>query len=381
MLLSNPFRPDTRVLKEANSLALQGFTVTVIAWDRQAQGQAEERLPSGVRILRVQNVRSTYGVGAGQLKHLPRFWMACWRRLPDLQPDLVYCHDFDTLPAGLAWALPRRIPVVYDAHEYYADLVKPRLSGLTGRLLYRWIATAERAGARLASAVVTVDLPLSKIYQQLNRRVLVVGHYPPREFCPQPADVFARPTLNLLYAGRISADRGLLVVGRVLKELLARGVPAQLTLAGVFTPQSEASLLAENLPEISSNVHFAGWVPFEQMPTLLQQADLGLALLLPESRYVAALPVKLFEYMAAGLPVLASDFPAIRSVVEKSGCGLLADPLSPPAEIAEKIIQWWQNPEAARQAGRQGRQAFIDEYNFESQAGRLSSLVSELIHP
>jgi glycosyltransferase involved in cell wall biosynthesis len=381
MLLSNAFRPDPRVLKEANSLAAAGYQVSILCWDRLAELPPKETLPSGVQVIRVQSVTSAYGIGMGQLLRLPLFWRHLLPHLRQIQPDLLHCHDFDTLPAGLLWGKLHGIPVIYDAHEYYADLCKPRLHGLLGNLLYRLIRWAELVGARLASAVVTVDDTLGDIYRQLNKRVLIIGHYPSSTLVKSPAPVFSHNQLNLLYVGRISSDRGMLVYLDLLRAFLERGVPAHLHLAGVMTPQSEVEIFASRLPDLEAYVTQHGWVTYEHLPELLAQADIGLSILLPEPRYVAALPVKLFEYMAAGLPVIASDFPSIARVVNLADCGLLVDPIGDPTTMADTLQSWWQQPSIPVRLGANGRKAILQQYNWELLANQLDQLYRSLLTP
>jgi glycosyltransferase involved in cell wall biosynthesis len=377
MLLSNPFRPDPRVLKEASSLAAAGFKITVICWDRNTEYPPQERLASGLEIRRVQSVPSTYGIGSRQIGPLYHFWRAAEHILAELKPDLIHCHDFDTLPAGLAWGRKLRVPVIYDAHEYYADLVRPRLKGIAGQILYRMIRFAEKSAARRAQAIITVDKPLADRYRSLNRRVLVIGHYPPRQMAAHPAAVFTHPELNLLYLGRLSRDRGLPAYLEILRLLRNAGIPARLILAGVFTPSGEADWFEQESKPLSNWIKVTGWIPYEHVSALLAQADVGLCLLQSETRYVAALPVKLFEYMAAGLPVLASDFPAVRQVVEQSDCGALLDPLDAQAAAAA-LARWQSNAEIPARLGENGRRAVLDRYNWETLAETLADLYRSL---
>lgn len=381
MLLSNAFRPDSRVLKEANSLAGMGYSVFILAWDRQGEFTPDETLPSGVRVLRVQNVKSSYGIGAAQLWRLPLFWRALLPRLNQLQPDLIHCHDFDTLPAGLLWGFVHRKPVVYDAHEYYAELCKPRLHGWSGALLYRLIRRAELRGARLASAVVTVDHNLARIYQERNSRVLIIGHYPSQSLVSEPAPVFTHPQLNLLYVGRLSRDRGLHLYLDLLQSLRDRGIPARLHLAGVFTPESEKQIFDQRARVLGDSLVYHGWVPYDRVPELLHEADIGLVILLPEPRYIASLPVKLFEYMAAGLPVVASDFPMIRELVANANCGILLHPLNPLEPLVETIQTWWQQASIPQSLGANGRRAILEKYNWEALAAQLHQLYRSLLEP
>jgi glycosyltransferase involved in cell wall biosynthesis len=379
MLLSNPYRPDPRVYKEAEALSQRGHRVTIICWDRLAEMSPAERTKPDIFVRRIQNVRSSYGIGTRQLLHLPFFWLRAWITLVNVKPDLVHCHDFDTLPAGLLWGKLHSIPVIYDAHEYYADLCKPRLRGWFGKVLYRLIRSAEHYGSRLVSAVITVDKNLSQIYQCDNPRVIVIGHYPNRALAASPAEVFTRDHLILLYIGRLSVDRGTLVYIDILRCLLDRGIPVRLMLAGVFTPQSEEQIFDDHAQGLQEYIDKTGWVPYEKVPELLAQADVGLAILQPEPRYIHALPVKLFEYMAAGLPVIASDFPMIAEVIQSKNCGQIVPPLAAPQEAAGILLDWWNNPSKPQALGLNGQKAILDDYNWEELMDHLGELYTTLL--
>ena len=379
MLLSNPFRPDPRVLKEATALQSAGYPVTIICWDRSAELPQEERHVSGVQVIRIQSVPSSYGLGMRQLTRIPRFWAAVWLLLNQLKPAIVHCHDFDTLPVGLAWGKLHKRPVIYDAHEYFAELCRPRLTGPLGILIYYGIQFMEMLCARLASGVITVDKLLAEIFQKQNRRVIVIGHYPSRHLVNSPAPVFSRQDLHLLYMGRLSRDRGLPVYLSILRCLIQAGVNARLILAGVFTPPNEEASIRLLLADIEDRVEIKGWIPYESIPDLLYQCDIGLVILQPKPRFINALPVKLFEYMAAGLPVIASNFPAISYLVATYDCGLLVEPEAAPEVIADQISRWCQSPSIPVRLGKNGRQAIMHFHNWELLQQKLVLLYQELL--
>ncbi|MFZ2361131.1 MAG: glycosyltransferase family 4 protein [Anaerolineae bacterium] len=411
MLLSNAFRPDPRVLKEARSLARGGYDVTVVAWDREGKHLAQEQT-EGFAVQRVQDVRSSYGAGIRQALRLPRFWLHAWRRLNVLQPAVLHCHDFDTLPPGWLWAKLHRRPVIYDAHEYYTELQRPRLRGLVGKVLLALIGAAEQGLSRRAAAVVTVDERIASRYR--NRRVVVIGHYPPLEFAPRRNEDSPSPSLSLggrgagapspnlslrgrgagapspslslrgrgtggtlVYAGRFSTDRGMVVIAEALQRLAAQGLRPRLRLLGAWTSQTEEQAFWRAMAGLEQQVEMAGWVAFEQVPAQLIEADVALAVLQPIERYVAALPVKLFEYMACGLPVVISDFPANRAVVAGADCGLLVDPANVDA-VAAAIARLLADPTEARRLGQNGRRAFQTEYNWQALERKLLALYEEL---
>jgi glycosyltransferase involved in cell wall biosynthesis len=372
MLLSNAFRPDPRVLKEAQILVEAGFDITIICWDRLSEYPSKEILSSGVKIIRIQNVISAYGVGARQIFYLLRFWYAAYHLLAGLKPNLIHCHDFDTLPCGLVWSKLHCIPIIYDAHEYYAELVRPRLSGLSGKLIYFIIRNTEKYAAKLCSAVITVDETLLKFYSQFNKNILVIGHYPRKHLADTYNPIFNRSELILLYSGRISVDRGSLLYIELLRDLIGLNIPTRLLFAGIFTPAIEEELIIQHSNNIENSIDYLGWIPYQQMQAIYRSADIGLCILQPEPRYIAAVPVKLFEYMASGLPVIASNFPAISSIIFETKCGIVVDPLSQPSIIAEIIKNWWISPSIPRSIGENGRLAVLSKYNWENQSEKLS---------
>jgi glycosyltransferase involved in cell wall biosynthesis len=379
MLLTNPFRPDPRVLKEAQSLAKTGYNITIICWDRLAELKSEEVLPSGIEIIRIQNIRSIYGTGPLQILALIRFWFAARQLLAKLHPDLIHCHDFDTLPAGLAWGKLHHLPVIYDAHEYYAELVKPRLNGFLGSILYLVISATERICAKMADAVVTVDETLVDNYKHLNQHVLELGHFPQRIFAEIHNPIFTRPVLTLLYAGRISIDRGALLYIDILNHLLELNIPARLIFAGGITPSTDEKFIHQHELGLEKYIEYLGWIPYNKMQDIYHSADIGLSILQSLPRYVAALPVKLFEYMASGLPVIASNFPSISLIINEENCGILVDPTSQPIEIARIIDEWWNNKTIPCLLGENGRQAVLSKYNWESQISKLLGLYKNLL--
>ncbi|MBI4916785.1 MAG: glycosyltransferase [Acidobacteria bacterium] len=361
MLLSNAFRPDPRVLKEARTLARAGYWVDVVAWDREGAFPPEESV-EGFTVRRIAAVRSRYGAGWVQIVRLPRFWLEACRRLAALRPDVVHCHDFDTLIPGLLWRRKHGVPVVYDAHDDYAAMQAPRLRGWSGAALRRIIDAAERRLAARADAVITVDEHLARRYPVA--RTTVLGHYPPAAFGatarPDPA---AEP--SLVYSGRLSTDRGLLVIAAALHALAAEGQRPRLRLLGTWTSPGERSAFESAMEGLEGQLDFRGWVPFSEVAAHLAGAHVALSTLLPVPRYVAALPVKLFEYMACGLPVVASDFPSVRRVVEAAGCGILVDPTDAGA-LAAAIRVLLTDRALARRLGEQGAAAFRACYNWEA---------------
>ncbi len=154
------------------------------------------------------------------------------------------------------------------------------------------------------------------------------------------------------------------------------GTSARLALAGRF--QSEAGR--------RECMATAGWNQVDELGVLdrpgvldlLHSSAIGLCLFQPAPNHLEAMPTKVFEYMAAGLPVIASDLPALREIVEGSGAGICVDPRD-SLEVARAINFLLENPEQMQALGRCGQQAVAERYNWASEAQALTGLYRELL--
>jgi hypothetical protein len=150
----------------------------------------------------------------------------------------------------------------------------------------------------------------------------------------------------------------------------------ELHLAG---PMEDAALLGELEREPGwARVTYHGQLGRTHVGALLSRCSVGLVTLQPMPSYMDALPIKLFEYMSAGLPVVASDFPRWREIVLRHGCGRCVDPRSPGA-IGEAIEAILARPDAAEAMGAAGRAAVLSEYQWSSQAAKLLDLYRQLV--
>jgi glycosyltransferase involved in cell wall biosynthesis len=185
-------------------------------------------------------------------------------------------------------------------------------------------------------------------------------------------DYAARPML-VAYVGRITEAVGARTMAEAATHLQRAGV--RTVLAGPIDPALESELRRTTA---SADVDFPGWLGRSEVQTLLGTARVGIVLFQPVGNYVEAYPTKLFEYMASGVPVVASDFPLWRQIVESAGCGLLVDPTDSRA-VASAIDRLLADPEGSAEMGARGRRAVLAEYQWEGQADRLTDLYTRLL--
>jgi glycosyltransferase involved in cell wall biosynthesis len=226
---------------------------------------------------------------------------------------------------------------------------------------------AEKAAARAFDLVVVAGEGILQSFGS-HPRTLLVRNYPIRaQFGRQVRRQRADGEFVLGYTGNLTEARGARKMIEAL-GLIPESLPVRVEVFGKFWPQGLEGEL-RRLPGFK-RVTYHGWVAYERMAAGLEDADAGLVCFLPAPNHVEAGPNKLFEYMAAGLPVIASDFPAWRPIVEGNDCGLCVDPAD-PAAIARAIVYLAENPGRRAEMGANGRRAVMERYNWEAEGQRL----------
>lgn len=282
---------------------------------------------------------------------------------------IVHFHDPELIPTGVVLQLLGR-KVIYDAHEDVPRdiLVKDWLPAWI-RVPLSWLAgLIEWGAARILTAVVTATPTIGARFPR--EKTVVINNYPTLAEFPSPGRQPAQTAPQFVYVGNIADVRG----GREMVQavgLLDPSRGAKLTLAGVFSPPAfEQELRAR--PEWE-RVNYRGWVDRAGVNQIFNEATAGLVLLHPIPTYLMSQPTKLFEYMAAGLPVIASDFAHWRSILDQHKCGLLVNPLDPQA-IAHAMQWLLDHPEEAAAMGRRGREAIESRFNWEPEKQKLLAL-------
>jgi len=357
---------DGRIFeKECKFLAQLGYAVVLIAPGTNSETRDGVRIEALPRVSR-RIVRMTRTV-----------WQV-YRRALECNADVYHLHDPELIPIGMLLRV-RGKQIIYDVHE---DLPRTMQNKAYLPRLLRFpvsIACAlfERLTLRYFTAVVAATREIGIRVRRFNANTVVVNNFPviPEEGSRQLP--WAERKLQVAYVGAITEARGIKELVQAL-ALIPESVPMRLALAGPVMPP-------EFLTELSAldgwkRVDWLGTLDHRQVIDLLAESRAGLVVLHPASNYVCSWPTKLFEYMLAGLPVIASDFPVWREIVRKAGCGLLVNPLA-PAEIAAAIEQVFANPADASAMGTRGHQAVTENYNWRSEARTLGNLYRRLEPP
>jgi len=357
---------DVRIfLKECRTLAHAGYEVALIA-----RGNKTE-VNENVKICGL-NINASY--------RWDRMSRGLWKMLVSAlaeRGDLYHFHDPELIPVGLFLKLIGK-KVVYDVHEdFRASLLEsdrewlpPFLKWLTSQL----IRVAEKIGTSIYDATVAATPNIGALFPE--NRTVVVQNYPLRdELMFDAQEQYSLRPRNIVFAGGISERRG---IREMIKIMSALGEfdEASLLLAGEFSPP-ELRGEVQNLPGWN-HVKYLGLLSREDLRRYLGSARIGLVLFHPIRNHIEAQPNKLFEYMSAGIPVVASDFPLWRKIVQEARAGLLVDPMD--VEEAAAAVKWLLgNPDKAEQMGRNGAKAVQECLNWDGEGEKLVFLYRKLL--
>jgi glycosyltransferase involved in cell wall biosynthesis len=367
---------DDRIYyKEVLSLCRKFSDVTLVAPIDGSQG------PDIDRRIRFLPLRQRGGP-LGRLVKL----LAATRVVWSVRPDVVHFHDYDVLLVAPIMKYLLRCRLVYDAHEDYpaSILISRWIPKALRRPVSRLVRFCELAFGRACSLIITADPPTAIYLSQTRLPTYVVFNYPSLDlFSKEAHSEGDRPEFFLghavlIYQGTMSEERGLFHMTRALPKVISRRSDCRLLLIGLRDTElrREAETLADRLG-VRYAVEILAWVPHLELHGYIEQSKIGLIPWLPVEKHKHNIPIKLFEYMACGLPVLAADLPSIRPYVEESAAGLLYDSTSPEA-LAEGVIAMLSDEETLRQMGENGRRAVQEKWNWDKMEARLFEAYDEL---
>ena len=285
---------------------------------------------------------------------------------------LVQFHDPELIPVMALFGLLR--PGSYTLCDLHEDLplqvaAKPYLPPWIRPPMVRLVELMLRMARELFSGFAPATEAIARNWPADRTRV--VHNYPKAVFAQALAD--PDPT-RVLYVGGLSRARGILVVLEAVAAVRAWQVqhpsgalPMRLELVGwVLEPEVGAAIQAAVAEGWCRHIP---WLTPEALAGHAAGAGIGLATLLPMPNYLEALPTKLFEYMAMGIPILASDFPLWRRLVAGAGAGQVTAPT--PGAVAEALLRMGSDPAELAACARRGRAAYRDRYRWEVESRNL----------
>ncbi len=354
---------DTRIFhRECRSLSEKGYEVVLIVPCRESG--AEE----GVRIRPVP-------LPANRLERMSRTVWKVFRAALEEGGDVYHFHDPELIPAALLLKLLGR-RVVADVHEDVPGDIMSKfwVPVWVRRPLAFLVFLLQKLLALSVDAVITATPVIARAFP--SEKTTAIRNYPILEEWPElETENYDERSPRVAYVGKIEETRGNREMVQAIGQL-SGPKELSLALAGDFSPRE----FEDSLSSLTGwkRVEKLGFLDRPSVGRLLGRSRMGLILLHPGPNHMDAEPNKLYEYMAAGLPVIASNFPAWRKLVEGLDCGLVVDPLD-ALEIAEAIATLLEDPQRAEAMGRRGRQAVLDRFNWGVEREKLFNLYAELL--
>jgi glycosyltransferase involved in cell wall biosynthesis len=355
-------RYDIRIFeKECQSLATHYTHVAVYLIIADGLGN---EVKNGVNIIDV-------GLPSSRLSRLLLTQGKIIQQLKLIKPNIIHIHD----PELLLISKPAKklgCKVIYDVHE---DLPKqllnkhyiPKILRSSISKLAKFI---ERYYSKYLDAIVCATELITNRFSQYHNQVVTICNYPLlSELIADNKDYLLRKN-HICYIGSISRTRGI----EYLIESLA-GTNIQLDLAGKF---SDISL--DELKKINGfdNVNYLGVLNRTDIVELLNNIKIGMVTLLPTASYRESLPIKMFEYMLAGIPIITSNFVYWEDIVMGNNCGIMVDPTN-IEQIRSSIEYLFRNIDIAINMGQNGKNAVLNKYNWGIEVTKLFSLYTNLI--
>lgn len=354
-------RYDIRIFnKMCKSLAFNGYNVLLIV----ADGKGDE----------VKDRVSIVDVGAstmGRLLRMTKTSSRVFEKAKEFDSDIYHIHDPELIPAGLKLKKLGK-KVIFDSHEDVSNQIlnKPYLNRISKIILskiYKWY---EYWSLSKFDYLIAATSFIRNQLLKINPNTVDINNFPLlNEF---KISNWIHKENTVAYIGGISEIRGIKEV--ILALSYTQNV--RLNLAGSFGEKIFEKKIKKY--ENWSKVNTLGFLNRQQVSEVLTKSLAGIVTLYPVTNYITSLPVKMFEYMSAGLPVIASNFSLWREIIEGNQCGICVDPLNPKA-IGDAIQYLVDNPQKAEQMGKNGRKAVEQKYNWSIEEKKLLTLYKHLL--
>jgi glycosyltransferase involved in cell wall biosynthesis len=386
MLTYSFYESDARVRRYAETLASRGDSVDVISLRRQ--GQADYTEIKGVKIYgvqeRVRDEKGKFSYLARILKFFFRSAAVLTRKHMKRPYDVVHVHsvpDFEVFAALVAKIAGAR--VILDIHDPVPDFFAAKFGYGENHLFYKTLRLIEKYSCHYADHIITVTDYWREVIKNRSRipneKTTVILNYPDGGLF-DVSKVRKRKVsdgyFKVLYPGTLNKHCGLHIAVEAIALLRNRITNLRLDIYGKGTEEKHIRSLVMKRG-LERMVFFHDVVPIEEVPNLMVDADIGIALLSGDHAYLRqALNVKLFEFLAMGLPAVATRGDAIERYLGNE-VAILSNP-NDPADVARCIRELYQNPEKREELRRAGLM-YAKKNNWQSQVDAYLDIIKAML--
>ena len=361
---------DARIWKHARAVAAAGWKVRLVApWD-----PAGAAIPDGIELIpfpRVQHrLKRPVLIPARIARRLLPILSSC---------DIVHFHDIDILPWMSAVSLVK--PVVYDVHEDYPEemLVRDWVPNVLRRPLSIGVEVGQRLFARPIRNIVLTQPLLDREFRGSRFRKITLPNYASLSLLDGVADDYLSRRPTVIFIGTQHPNNGSLLFLDIAERVKAMRPEVRFLTVDRFTGDK---FREEVLGQVGSrgldNVELIPNVRPHELMRSLNRATIALSPNLRVKQQINGAHNKIYEFMAAGLPQVASDLPHQLEVIGGSDAGILARP-EDAGSFADAIARIVDDPQLGLRLGRNGQRAFRERYSWESQMPKLLGMYAEIL--
>jgi glycosyltransferase involved in cell wall biosynthesis len=307
-----------------------------------------------------------------------KLFFEAWR----VRTNIVICFELRTLIMGLILKFFKRVKLIYDCHEYRPERYSTFFPRFLSNIAINFLMKFEKLLANNSDFLWCVNMHLSDRLRPGRNHVIVLPNYPKNDFISNseklPVKILQRFNKKkiIIYAGGISESRGITACLFMISYLRHSIPNVYCIFLGTVSPiyKKKIDTIIKEL-SIENYVEFLGYIDYKDIPSYLLIGHIGIFIILPvKERYYWGEPIKYFEYSAAKLPVVMSDLPAKRALIDKYQNGILVNPYD-YKETALRIAKLLKNDSLRKEMSDRGYYAFITKLNWNKiEAEMLNSI-------
>ncbi len=370
----SPF--DDRIYyKEALSLSRRFSSIIIIAPKSDTDRVADV---GSIKIFPLKSANSAMQ----RILNIP----AAIRAVMKLKPAVCHFHDYEFIFALPFLRLFTNCKFIYDVHEANPEMVEQsrKIPRLLRPLLSKLVRTSEYILSHLTDYIITCDSNVAKQFKHIPK-VEVIFNYPRSSiFIPDQkrlSELKKRYAgkVPIIYQGGMSEDRGLFKMIDALNIIKDSRPDILLLLVGEMSEhlyKRSRELISSY--DLSGSVDLVGGIPHEDIVNYISISKIGLVPLLPTKKFLKNIPIKQFEYMACGIPVLGGDLPPTSSYITSASCGRIFNSNSSES-MASNILEMLNNESELQRMSEAGKKAVTNDWNWDRMEEKLLAVYDDML--
>lgn len=306
------------------------------------------------------------------------------KNLRDKNPDLIICCEPIPVLFSFFFTLIQRkkstAKIIYDITEWYPENIYLKRKGLKRIILFVIGHLINFLATNLSDYLIVGEETKLLRYKKYapKKKYSIISYYPILDYYKPSIQKFNGNELIFGYAGVISVPRGLEIFYQIIKRIIEKSnLKIGFILAGRFEIEGEKEYL-NKFRELNINFQYFDWTDYSNFSRYLEPVHICLDIRPPNKIYERSLPIKIFDYMALGKCIVASDYEPIKSIFKIAKCGILVNPLSID-EITTKIFELINQPELIYEYGINSRIAAEKFFNWKVCEDELKKITKELL--